>query len=299
MTTIDPATRNAVLTAFAKHHVAPDLRAGLAALMGGESGFRPRTEDSYAHTSAARLRSIFKTRLENLTDAYIDSIKGNDEAFFELVYGKNRQLGNSDDGDGFKFRGRGLIQLTGRANYQRYGQMVGVDLVAAPDRENELEVAIETAVVYMLDRYKGTGWDWDAMKAAVGNSFGNVDATKNALFAQYLKSGEWNAAPAAADPAPEPKPAPPVESVAGGAGDAGATPAPGSGPPATTGPLVKMEPVEALRGIQRLMQAAGFYVDAEGKPRKIDGDFRGASITGLDLLVKAAGQPGVIGQKGT
>ena len=46
--------------------------------------------------------------------------------------GKN--LGNTQMGDGFKFRGRGYVQITGRANYKKAGDKLGVDLVGDPHR---------------------------------------------------------------------------------------------------------------------------------------------------------------------
>ena len=45
------------------------------------------------------------------------------------AYEGRADLGNTQPGDGVRFKGRGLIQLTGRANYQRYGQSIGKDLV--------------------------------------------------------------------------------------------------------------------------------------------------------------------------
>lgn len=49
-------------------------------------------------------------------------------------YEGRRNLGNTQIGDGFKFRGRGLLQTTGRANYAALSQHLGVDYVADPDR---------------------------------------------------------------------------------------------------------------------------------------------------------------------
>lgn len=48
-----------------------------------------------------------------------------------------QKLGNTQPGDGARFKGRGYIQLTGRFNYTRVGQQIGVDLVAAPEMAND------------------------------------------------------------------------------------------------------------------------------------------------------------------
>jgi hypothetical protein len=55
-----------------------------------------------------------------------------------------RRLGNTEPGDGWRFRGRGFVQITGRANYARMTRvlnMPGVDLVADPDQALRPEVA--------------------------------------------------------------------------------------------------------------------------------------------------------------
>ena len=50
-----------------------------------------------------------------------------------LVYANRMGNGDEASGDGFKFRGRGYIQLTGRDNYTAFGKSIGVDIPATPD----------------------------------------------------------------------------------------------------------------------------------------------------------------------
>ena len=58
------------------------------------------------------------------------------------------KLGNTQAGDGKRFKGRGPIQITGRFNYVKYGGLLGVDLVADPARAAAPEVAFATAGLY-------------------------------------------------------------------------------------------------------------------------------------------------------
>jgi putative chitinase len=57
--------------------------------------------------------------------------QGND-AYFNKYEGR-KDLGNTQVGDGKRFKGRGLIQLTGRANYQKFKDNSGIDVIANPD----------------------------------------------------------------------------------------------------------------------------------------------------------------------
>jgi predicted chitinase len=58
------------------------------------------------------------------------------------------KLGNTETGDGKRFKGRGPIQITGRANYKRFGDLLGLDLVADPPRAAAPDVAFRVAGLF-------------------------------------------------------------------------------------------------------------------------------------------------------
>ena len=68
--------------------------------------------------------------------------------YFNRRYGPNTrvgmQLGNTEPGDGYRFRGRGYVQITGRSNYASLGTALGLDLVGDPD------LALQPAVAYRI-----------------------------------------------------------------------------------------------------------------------------------------------------
>jgi putative chitinase len=55
-----------------------------------------------------------------------------DDSYFQKYEGR-KALGNTQPGDGIKFKGRGFIQLTGRANYEKFSKFCGEDCVSNPD----------------------------------------------------------------------------------------------------------------------------------------------------------------------
>jgi predicted chitinase len=124
--------------------------------VGKESEFIAKSEDSYANTSNDRIRKIFGSRVAGLTDDQLNEIKKDDSKFFETVYGyqtaKGQELGNKEPGDGFKYRGRGLIQLTGKDNYNRIGKQIGADLVSNPDLVNDPVLAPKIVAAFVKNK---------------------------------------------------------------------------------------------------------------------------------------------------
>ena len=55
------------------------------------------------------------------------------KSYFTKRYEGRADLGNTYSGDGYKFHGRGFIQITGRANYYHYGKKLDLDLTGNPD----------------------------------------------------------------------------------------------------------------------------------------------------------------------
>jgi len=68
------------------------------------------------------------------------------------LYDHRSDLGNQGPPDGASFRGRGFIQLTGRANYTHYAQRTGQDLVHHPELACQLDVAAQLLALFLADK---------------------------------------------------------------------------------------------------------------------------------------------------
>ncbi len=105
--------------------------AHFVAQLGHESQGFKRVEENLNYT-APRLREVFGERFA--TNAMAEPYARNPEALANLVYGGRMGNGPLASGDGWSYRGRGLIQLTGRANYRAAGAALGIPLEADPDQ---------------------------------------------------------------------------------------------------------------------------------------------------------------------
>lgn len=140
------------------------------AQMAHESALFTRTEEDLSY-SAPRLLAVWPGRFGLPTsDAERDAdvlasgrrnalaYSRSPQKLAEFVYGG--RLGNRPEGsgDGWKYRGRGLPQLTGRWNYLRYGAAAGVDALGNPD-----QIAFDTVLAA-----DAAGWFWWSIE---GNSY--------------------------------------------------------------------------------------------------------------------------------
>lgn len=115
----------------AKFQINTPLRlAHFLAQCGHESaGFKATSEN--LNYSAKGLNGIFKKYFP--TEAAAAAYARNPQKIANKVYANRMANGDEASGDGYKFRGRGYIQLTGKANYTAFGKAIGEDILSNPD----------------------------------------------------------------------------------------------------------------------------------------------------------------------
>lgn len=189
---------DALKAACAKYGVtSPFAIAALLGIAGGECRWR-LVEESFNY-SASRLLQVFPSVFKG-DQALANQYAGNpNNSLPEFLYGyqttKGRGLGNTQPGDGGKFIGRGYIQLTGRSNYTRYGQLIGQDLVNNPQLLNTPEIAAEVSVKYLLDRCKTNQNDpgyFEAACKSVGFNTPDIKAKKRGYYECFLGQLQGN-----------------------------------------------------------------------------------------------------------
>lgn len=113
------------------------------------------------HGIATRLRIChFLAQAAHETDGFRTLEEYGGPAYF-IRYEGRRDLGNIQAGDGIRYHGRGIFQLTGRANYRRFGQLLGIDLEAEPERAKEPETSLRVAFAYWTERAINAAADAD------------------------------------------------------------------------------------------------------------------------------------------
>jgi predicted chitinase len=166
----------------------PKAQIGMLVTIGKESGFIPQNELPYSSSSPSRIRSIFRAT-KKMSDDQIDRLKKDPKKFFDVVYGPTGAgpgLGNTQSGDGSKFIGRGFNQITGRANYRKYGYE------SNPEALNDVGNAAKAAVEFLgkegsalNNKFKTVQ---DAMKYFVTKNAGGRPSSRGMTKASELLS---------------------------------------------------------------------------------------------------------------
>lgn len=108
-----------------------------------ESGMLERTEENLNY-SAARIAQVWPRRFASVQDA--QPYAHRPQALANKVYGG--RLGNTAPDDGWRYRGRGLIQITGKNNYALLEHLSGLPLLREPDLLCQPDAALRASVVW-------------------------------------------------------------------------------------------------------------------------------------------------------
>jgi putative chitinase len=115
--------------------------------------------ESTNYTNPQRLDDLFRN-VQGLDHAK-RLIAAGPEAIGNTIYANKNGNGGVDSGDGFRFRGRGFLQVTGRANYRSIGQVVNMPLEEQPDLLGEPDPAALAAATFWQQRNINSAADAD------------------------------------------------------------------------------------------------------------------------------------------
>lgn len=100
--------------------------------------------------------------------------------YFIAHYDNRPDLGNTHPGDGYKYAGRGYVQITGEINYQNYGHLLAIDLINDPDEALDPNCAAAILAAYFHSRgvdKAAEAQDWARVRRLVNgglNGFGDL-----------------------------------------------------------------------------------------------------------------------------
>lgn len=164
-----------------------------------ESDFK-LTSENLNYTTTERLRKVFPSKTKTKTDDELKQYLNNPEGLAEFVYGG--KMKNDNPGDGFKYRGRGSIQLTGKQNYEYYGKLLKVDLLENPDLVLNPEINAKIVALYTkqtlgkkVNEFKTQEEANRAVTQAIGGSNLNLDKGIGAELLQKVDKASLDYSP--------------------------------------------------------------------------------------------------------
>ena len=145
---IDPSWLEPLTAAFARFEInTPERQAAFIGQCAHESA-NFKTLQENLNYSAKGLNATWPSRFPSEAEA--QPYHRQPEKIANKVY--SGRMGNLEEGDGWKYRGRGLIQLTGKDNYRLASDALAVDFIADPDLVLTKEYAALTAAWYWNKR---------------------------------------------------------------------------------------------------------------------------------------------------
>lgn len=134
----------------------PGELANLMAQTAHESRNLTRLEESFRYSkgvSQIPVKRMQRPEIQATAEqARRQALQGHPQHLAELMYGG--RLGNDQPGDGYRYRGRGYIQLTGKDNYRQAGAALGLDLIDHPELAAEPENVERIAIWYWQARVR-------------------------------------------------------------------------------------------------------------------------------------------------
>lgn len=177
--------------------------AGFFAQVGHESAGLKSLEENLFYR-AETLDKIFPKYFKNAGRNAAEYAK-QPEKIANIVYASRMGNGDTASGDGYKFRGRGAIQLTGRENYTNFGKTIGLTAEQAIDYVQTKKGALESACWYWKSRNLNAACDASDIvkmtKLVNGGTIGLEDRKKHYNEALAILGGAVPASAAAAAPA--------------------------------------------------------------------------------------------------
>jgi putative chitinase len=184
-------TRNEIAMLNAARDAGITSRGELAnfmAQLSHESGGFTTLEESFRYTRGIDhipVESAFREGRSALEAARLDALEGHPQELARLMYGG--RMGNDDAGDGYLYRGRGFIMLTGEENYRTRGEATGLDLSGNPDLAADRDNASRIAVSYWQDRVPAADRD-DVSASTLA-----INGGENGLADRYNRFDAWYA----------------------------------------------------------------------------------------------------------
>lgn len=152
-------------TLFREYEINTPLRtAHFMAQIDHESGLVPKRESLY-FKSIDSLRATFYSPFKNKTDSFVRSFLRNSKHCANYVYANRGGNAGQDSGDGFKYRGGGLIQRTFYDGYKRLSDVTGIDFISNPELILEEPNAVLDALVFWKDNGLNKYADLDDLDA--------------------------------------------------------------------------------------------------------------------------------------